>query len=230
MQRLEELIPAPKRPQKLPIVLSQEEVLQFLRSEPESPQQFVSIDRESREFAAPAFQTREHSITSPGANEVLRKFNRHTRWVAAGLSGTLLFAALAFVVLLPERHTMTAVLSERASQAEDTEAKAQQAQKSGELVASQRDTLQAQLKDTEAKAQQAQNDAELAAGQRHAPQVSYQPNSARTFRRKASYQSHRSARQLGEAEAKRRLLELWHRSLAKSETPKSRAIFSKQDK
>ena len=92
--------------------------MQGLCSEPESPQQFVSIDRESREFAAPAFQTREHSITCPGANDVFGRFNRDTRWVAAGLLGTLLLAALAFVVLLPERHTMTAVLSERAGQAE----------------------------------------------------------------------------------------------------------------
>jgi hypothetical protein len=89
-----------------------------LRSEPKSHQRFVSIGRESKEFAAPAFQTREHSITSPGANDVLRKFNRDTRWVPAGLLGTLLLAALAFVVLLPERHARTAVLSESASQAE----------------------------------------------------------------------------------------------------------------
>ena len=89
--------------------------MQRLRPEPESHQQFDSTDRES---TAPAFQAREHSISWLDANDVLRKFNRDTRWVAAGLLGTLLLAALAFVVLLPERHTMTAVLSERASQAE----------------------------------------------------------------------------------------------------------------
>jgi len=43
-------------------------------------------------------------------------------------------------------------------------------------------------------------------------------NSVRTFRRKAPYPNHRSVRQLRDAQAKRRLLELWHRSLAKSET------------
>ena len=48
---------------------------------------------------------------------------------------------------------MTAVLSERASQAEDTEAKAQQVQKSGELAVSQRDGLLTQLKAAEAKAE-----------------------------------------------------------------------------
>ena len=42
-------------------------------------------------------------------------------------------------------------------------------------------------------------------------------NSVRTVRRKAPYPNHRSVRQLRDAQAKRRLLELWHRSLAKSE-------------
>ena len=48
----------------------------------------------------------------------------------------------------------------------DTEAKAQQVQKSGELAVSQRDALQAQLKDTETNAQKAQNNADLVASQR----------------------------------------------------------------
>jgi hypothetical protein len=43
-------------------------------------------------------------------------------------------------------------------------------------------------------------------------------NSVRTFRRRTPYPNHRSAHQRTDAQAKRRLLELWHRSLAKSET------------
>jgi hypothetical protein len=79
-----------------------------------------------------------------------------------------------------------------------------------------------QLKDAEAKAQQAQKNMELMASQRDALQSSYHPNSARTFRWKASYQSNRSARRLGDAEAKTRLIEPRQRSRAKSETPKTR--------
>jgi hypothetical protein len=52
----------------------------------------------------------------------------------------------------------------------ETEAKAQQAQKNGELAASQRDALQARLNDSEARAQEAQKNAELAASQRDALQ------------------------------------------------------------
>src|SRR6516164_8433363 len=112
----------------------------------------------------------------------------------------------------------------------DAQAQAQQAQKNMELLASQRDALQAQLKDAQAQAQQAQRSGELVASQWDALQASHHPTPARTFRRKASYQSHSSARRLGDAEAKRRLIELWHRSLAKSEAPKRWAIFSRQDK
>ena len=115
-------------------------------------------------------------------------------------------------------------------QLKDAEAQAQQAQKNMELLAGQRDALQAQLKDAEAQAQQAQKSGELVASQWDALEASHHPTPARTFRRKASYQSHSSARRLGDAEAKRRLIELWHRSLAKSEAPKRWAIFSRQAK
>jgi hypothetical protein len=57
----------------------------------------------------------------------------------------------------------------------------------------------------------------------------HQPSFAQTIRRKA-YRSQWSARQLRDAETKKRLLELWHRSLARSETHESWAMFSKQDK
>jgi hypothetical protein len=54
------------------------------------------------------------------------------------------------------------------NQLRDTEARAQQAQKNGELATSQRDALENQLKDTEARAQQAQKNGELATSQRDA--------------------------------------------------------------
>lgn len=92
--------------------------MQGSRSERESHQRSVFADREPREFAAPALEAGKDSTTSPEANDVLQKFKPDTLWVAAGLLGALLLAALAFAVLLPERHTVTEVLSERASQAE----------------------------------------------------------------------------------------------------------------
>jgi hypothetical protein len=73
--------------------------------------------RESREWHALALQTREHSVALLGTNAVLRRFNRDTEWLAAGLLGAVVFAALAFAVLVPERHPNTADLTKEASQA-----------------------------------------------------------------------------------------------------------------
>jgi hypothetical protein len=96
--------------------------VQGLHSEPESHRQFVSADKEPRECAAPSLQVREPSVTCPGTNEVLRKFNRDTRWVVVGLLAILLLAALLFVVLFQERHAppaddghAIAVISEKAT-------------------------------------------------------------------------------------------------------------------
>jgi chromosome segregation ATPase len=57
------------------------------------------------------------------------------------------------------------------SQLKDTEASAERAQKNGELAASERDALQARLQDTEAKARETEKNAELAASQRDALQA-----------------------------------------------------------
>lgn len=59
--------------------------------------------------------------------DVLREFDRDTLQVAVGLLGILLLAALLFVVLFPERHTMTAGFSERASQAKSGSSPAENA-------------------------------------------------------------------------------------------------------
>jgi hypothetical protein len=74
-----------------------------------------------------ALQTREHFIACSGTNEVLRKFDRETRWVAAGLLSILLLVALVFVVLFPEGHSMTVGFSERASQTESGSSPAENA-------------------------------------------------------------------------------------------------------
>ena len=53
---------------------------------------------ESRALPAPALQTREHSAL-PGAHDVIRRLNRDTTWVAAGLLGAVIFAALVLALL-----------------------------------------------------------------------------------------------------------------------------------
>jgi hypothetical protein len=66
--------------------------------------------RESRALPAPALQTREHSAL-PGAHDVIRRLNRDTTWVAAGLLGAVIFAAL--VPALPECHPKATISQRR---------------------------------------------------------------------------------------------------------------------
>src|SRR5260370_11794390 len=52
----------------------------------------------------PALETRKHSVALPDTNEVIRRFNRDTEWLATGVLGAVVFAALMLAVLAPKRH------------------------------------------------------------------------------------------------------------------------------
>ena len=75
--------------------------VQSVGSESKWCQQLVSDNRDSTESVA---------------DDVLKRFNRDTHFVAAGVFGVLLLTAWAFVVLVPERHPVTPGLSWSASQ------------------------------------------------------------------------------------------------------------------
>jgi hypothetical protein len=72
----------------------------------------------SKECHVPALLAPENSMAYPGANDVLRRFNRDTECLAAGLLGGVVFAVLAFAALVPERYTETAQLTKDARQAQ----------------------------------------------------------------------------------------------------------------
>jgi hypothetical protein len=65
-----------------------------------------------------ALQTREHPSALPGTNDVIRSFNRDTGWLASGVLGAVVFAALVLAVLVQERHPKAADPIEEARQAE----------------------------------------------------------------------------------------------------------------
>ena len=71
----------------------------------------------SRALPAPALQTREHSVALPDTNEVIRRFNRDTGWLATGVLGVVICAALVLAVLLQDRHSKPDDLTEKARQA-----------------------------------------------------------------------------------------------------------------
>jgi hypothetical protein len=76
-----------------------------------------SYPRKSKERYDPALESREHSIAYPGPSDVLRRFNRDSRCLAAGVFGLVVFTALAFAALVPERYSKTADLTKQTSQA-----------------------------------------------------------------------------------------------------------------
>jgi hypothetical protein len=63
----------------------------------------------------PQLQNPEHPGALTGINKVIKKFNRNTTWVATGLLGCVVFAAL--MVAFQEPHAKTYNLTQEARQA-----------------------------------------------------------------------------------------------------------------
>ena len=178
-------------------------------------------------------------------------FNRDTRSVAVGLLGILVLGVWACIVLTQSRRPPKGSHTEIAGQDRSGSSPAagsatgfpqteSSADRSSDAVTAVKSPL-AEQGPTEPPPKESLGWRQIATGSTPSPVLTlspeishrsdradqsesllpYQPNSARTFRRKAPAKSPRSARQFADAEAKRRLLELWHRSLAKSQTTKS---------
>lgn len=211
--------------------------MQGLRSTPEPSQRLASADRESSEFAAPTLQIRKHSTTCPGANDVLREFNRDTRWVAVELLGMLVLAALVFVVLFPERHTLSVDLFEKASQHTSGSWRNLDAAtffRSTDLSATRSTNAVTSVTLPLVEPRSSESSSKESLGQgfsggsirplalvlspktnhtgARVKRSEWSPHFVRAIRGKALYESYRSACHLGDAEVKKRLLELWHRT------------------
>ena len=77
-----------------------------------------SGDGEPRALHAPALATRANFAASPRTNDVLRRFNRNTWWVATGVLGGAIFSAVVLAILLQEPHPKADYLTEQARQDE----------------------------------------------------------------------------------------------------------------
>jgi hypothetical protein len=73
---------------------------------------------ESRALPAPALQTSKYFAALPGTSDVIRRFNRDTKWLATLVVGAVVSAALILAVLLQERHPRADDLTEEARQPE----------------------------------------------------------------------------------------------------------------
>jgi hypothetical protein len=196
---------------------------------------------------------------NPDMNDVLRRFNRDTASLVFWLLGGLIFAALVFAVLIPEPHSRMTGLQGRASQAESAPSLTADAAELKVVDSNvKRSANQVPLgtlthvdqRSAENSFKESRAQTEAAAGSTPAPVLalperrpsiatanvsSWSPpqpkQSAHAIRGKAPYRRGKSSDALRDIDVKKRLIQLWHQSLARTEKEKARswAMFSKSE-
>jgi hypothetical protein len=195
--------------------------------------------------------TGKHFMAYPGTNDVFRRFNRETEWLAAGLLGIVLFAALAFAFLVPEHHLRTADLTTEGSQAKsgfllnadaarllrivDLNAKIP----ASEVTSGTATQVDQRISTNSSKETLSGIEAGAASTPPPVPVSSpgmstiaqadgntWSPDSARVIGARIPKESYRSSRRPRVFDVKMRLIALWHQSLLRSEKDRSWAIFS----
>jgi hypothetical protein len=195
---------------------------------------------------------------NPDINDVLKRFNRDTARLVVWLLGGLIFAALAFAVLIPDPHQRMTGFQRRTIHAESAPSLAANAAGLVKIVDSNAKGSASQVPletlthvdqgSTESSSKESHARTEAAAGSTPAPilvlpepspsiataNVSNwslaQKKSAQAIRGKAPYRRGKSSGGLGDVDVKKRLIELWHQSLVRTEKPRSWATFSKLDR
>ena len=215
---------------------------------------------ESRALPAPALQTREHSVALPDTNDVIRRFNRDTEWLATGVLGAVVFAALVLAVLVQERHPKAVDLTEEAVQARgDLLLNANFATRftvvglngkssTGKMTSGQASNVGHAF--TEISPKEIPSSQMEAAASTPTPVLAFTPeinhitaqanasswspvhwqDSARVSRPKVPNVGYRSSVRSRFVDVKMRLIALWHQSLVRSERSRSWTLFSNSNK
>jgi hypothetical protein len=165
----------------------------------------------------PRLQTPEHPAPLADMYKVIKKLNRNTTWVATGLLGSVVFAAL--MVAFQERHPKADDLTEARQTTGDLSLNANPATVAGEVAK----TEPAASTPVLALNPENRNDAQA---NPDAGPLADRQDSARAIGPKARNASNRSSAASRSGDVKRRLIELWHQSLAKSEKSRSWTAFS----
>ena len=163
----------------------------------------------------PRLQTPEHPMPSAGINEVIKRFNRNTTWVAIGLLGCVVFAAL--MVAFQKGHAQADDLTEARQTTGDLSLNANPAatsrvvdsnEKSGGEIAPEQATSADRGLTPEISHPNGQADATSWSPAR-------QPDSVRVIRSKIPNVRYRRFVRHRMREVKMRLIALWRQSLAR---------------
>ena len=213
-----------------------------------------SHPRKSKGWQSRVLQTREYSVAYAGTNDVLRRFNRDTRCLVAGL--LVVFTALAFAALVPERHPKMADPIKAASQVKPgsllnadlaasfrnrdmnaSRSTSQAASGTAVDVDQGRDEISSKenLMRMEAAAGVTPASGPVWASRLLAPAngsewaPAHRQDSARAVRTKIPQQKYRSLARFRDVDVKMRLIALWHQSL-RHEKSRNWTLFSNSKK
>jgi hypothetical protein len=192
----------------------------------------IAADGEPSVLNAPSLYTREYPLDSRDTLSVMRRFNRSTMWVATGLLGTAFFAALLLVV--QERHPSAANSPEEALQTRrnvllstNGSTLAENVMLTAESSTDKRSSGQTPSVDNGLTP-------EINHGDLQANVSSWSPtqrhDSASLLRPKLLHARQRSSTWLRFVDVKRRLLALWHQSLAPAAKSRSWTLFANPNK
>jgi hypothetical protein len=191
----------------------------------------IADDGESRVLNALPLQVRECPLALGGTRNVMRRFNRNTMWVATGLLGTVIFAAL--VLAVQEHDPVPAEVAEKAMQTSGevlpnaypvalSEVVGLSGKNTGEISSAQARSVDDGFTPEINHDDLQTNPSSWSPAQRH--------DSARVIRPKIPDVRHRSSRRLRFVDVKMRLLALWHQSLARAEKSRNWTLFSNSNK
>jgi hypothetical protein len=210
-------------------------------------------DGGSRALPAPASATQENSVALPRTSDMIRRFNRDTGWLATGVLGAMVFAALVLALLVQERYPKTDDVNAKAVQAGGdlllnpnsatlASVVAKSSNSNGKMTPGQGSSIDHGLTENSqqeipsSQTEPAASTPVLALSpeiNRNDVQTNPDPgilarrqDSARAIGPKDRTESNRSSVASRYVSVKRRLIELWHQSLAKSEKARSWTAFS----
>jgi hypothetical protein len=205
-----------------------------------------SREEESKRLPAPALASTVCAVASPEPSETIRRFNRDTRWLAMGVLSVLVCATFVLGVLVEERKPRADDLTVvNASSSNGFTVRGLNGKSSGDKTTSGQASSVDQAS-TEISPKEKSSPQMEAAVSTPTPVLGFTPEishtkaglntfswtpvdrqgTARVIGPRTHNVKNRSSVGFGTADVKRRLIKLWHESLARSAKSRSWAAFS----